>query len=175
MQMFSQFWLRTRAFYTWHVLKSPYSSFGRINIDRTDHFLRRNDAKAFRRSSAYAIAVVVTLRSSSFEYTVSVHAGAERNVCYIEVSTETPHTTNNPSQTLLPVYKLAHLPLPLSKFSPPRPQQPLAQPFAQMRYRCQYQVSSTGPNALEVYIIYLHVHVYMCQYFVTYRMCRGSE
>ena len=37
-----------------------------------------------------------------------VHAGADRNVCIIVVSTETPKTTTNPSQTLLPVYKLAH-------------------------------------------------------------------
>ena len=90
----------------------------------------------------------------------AVHAGAERNVCNIVVSTETPQTTTNPSQTLLPVYKLAHLPLSHPKSSPPRPPQPLAQPFAQMCYRCENKVSSTGPNILEVYIIYLHV--YMC-------------
>ena len=70
----------------------------------------------------------------------TVHAGAERTVCYIVVSTETPQTTTNPSQTLLPVYKLA-------------------QPFVQMRYRCKYQVLFIGPNILEVYIIYLHVYV----------------
>ena len=90
------------------------------------------------------------------------HAGAEKTVCYIVVSTETPQTTTNPSQTLLPVFKLAHLPLPHSKSSPPRPPpppQPLAQPFLQMRYRCKYQVLSIGPNILEVYIIYLHVYV----------------
>ena len=46
----------------------------------------------------------------------AVHAGSERNVCNIVVSTETHQTTNNPSQTLIPVYKLAHLPLP-----PPNP------------------------------------------------------
>ena len=72
------------------------------------------NAKVFRRSIAFAIAVVVTSRSSSFEYTISVHAvhaGAERNVCNIVVSTETPQTAINPSQTLLPVYKLAHFPL----------------------------------------------------------------
>ena len=105
-----------------------------------------NDAKVLRRSSAFAIAVVVASRSSSFEYTMSVHAvhaGAERNVCNIVVSTETPQTTTNPSQMLLPVYKLAHLPLPHSKSSPPRPKQPLAQ---QMRYRCKYEVLSTSPN-----------------------------
>ena len=90
----------------------------------------------------------------------AVHAGAERNVCYIVViSTLTPQTTTHPSQMLLPVYKLAHLPLPYSKFSPQRPPQPLAQPFVQMRYRCKYQVLSTGPNILEAYIIYLHVYV----------------
>ena len=87
------------------------------------------NAKVFRRSIAFAIAVVVTSRSSSFEYTMSVHAvhaGAERNACNIVVSTETPQTTTNPSQTLLPVYKLAHLPLPHPKYPPQRPQQSLA-------------------------------------------------
>ena len=48
------------------------------------------NAKVFRHSIAFAIAAVVTSRSSSFEYTMSVHAGAERNVCNIVVSTETP-------------------------------------------------------------------------------------
>ena len=120
------------------------------------------NAKVFRHSIPFAIRVVVTSRSSSFEYTISVHtvhAGAERNVCNIVVYTETPQTTTNPSQTLLLVYKLAHLPLPHPKSSPPRPPQPLAQPFARMRYRCKYQVSSNGPNILEVYIIYLHVYM----------------
>ena len=41
----------------------------------------------------------------------AVHAAAERNVCYIVVSTETPQNTTNPSQTLLPVYKLTPAPL----------------------------------------------------------------
>ena len=109
--------------------------------------------------SPLAIALVVTSRSSSFEYTISVHAGAERNVCNIVVCTETPQTTTNPSQSLLPVYKLAHLPLPHSKSSPPRPPQPLAQPFAQMRYRCRYQVLSTDQNILEVYRYYNITHI----------------
>ena len=104
------------------------------------------NTKVFRRSIAFAIALVVTSRSSSFEYTkctMSLHAvraGAERNVFIIVVSTETPQTTTNPSLSLLSVYKLAHLPLPHSMSSPPRPSQPLAQPFAQMRKRCKYQV-----------------------------------
>ena len=42
---------------------------------------------------------------------MSVHAGADRNVCIIKVSAETPQSTTNPSQTLLPVYKLVLLPL----------------------------------------------------------------
>ena len=82
----------------------------------------RNYAKVFRSSRAFA--VVVTSRSSSFEYTMlvhAVHAGSERNVCNIVVSTETHQTTTNPSQKLIPVYKLAHLPLPHSKSSPQRP------------------------------------------------------
>ena len=73
------------------------------------------NTKVFRCSIAFAIALAVTSRSSSFEYTMSVHAvhaGAGRNVCNIVVSTETPQTTTNPSQTLLPVYKLAHYPCP---------------------------------------------------------------
>ena len=92
MQMFCQFYLRTRAFYTWHVHDSPYSSFGRKEIEPI-MFYEVINAKAFSRSIAFAIAVVVTPRSSSFEYTISVHAvhaGAERNVCNIVVSTETP-------------------------------------------------------------------------------------
>ena len=75
-------------------------------------------------SITFAIAVVVMSRSSSFQYTISVHAvhaGAERNVCNIVLPTETPQTATNSSQTLLPVYKLAYLPLPHSKSSPPRP------------------------------------------------------
>ena len=74
------------------------------------------NAKVLRRSIAFAIVVVVTSLFSSFEYTIqvhAVHAGAERNVCNIVVSIlKHPQTYTNPSQTLLPVYKLAHLPLP---------------------------------------------------------------
>ena len=87
-------------------------------------FYERINTKVFRRSMAFAIALVVKSRSSSFEYTMSVHAvhaGVERNVCIIVVSTETSQTTTNPSQLLLPVYKLVHLHLPHSKSSPPRP------------------------------------------------------
>ena len=82
----------------------------------------RNYANVFTRSRSFA--VVVTPRSSSFEYTMlvhAVHAGSERNVCNIVLSIETHQTTTNPSQMLIPVYKLAHLPLPYSKPSPQRP------------------------------------------------------
>ena len=50
----------------------------------------RNYAKDFRLSRAFA--VVITSRSSSFEYTILVHAASERNVCNIVVSTETHQT-----------------------------------------------------------------------------------
>ena len=92
----------------------------------------------------------------------AVHAVTERNVRFIVVSTETAQTTTNPSQMLLPVYKLAHLPLPHSKSSPLRPHNLSLSLLTQMRYRCKYKVSSSGPNILEAYIIYLHV--YMCRY-----------
>ena len=127
-------------------------------------FFVRINAKVFRRSIAFAIELVVTSRSSSFEYIMSVHAGAERSVYNIVVSTETPQTTTNPSQSLLHMYTLAHLPLPHSKTSQPRPQQPLAQPFAQMRYRCKYKVLSTSQNILEVYRSYNITHISLCAY-----------
>ena len=44
-------------------------------------FYEGKNTKVFRRSITFAIALAVTSRSSSFEYTMSVHAGAERNVC----------------------------------------------------------------------------------------------
>ena len=92
---------------------------------------------------------------------MSVHAGAERNVCIIKVSAETPQTTTNPSQTLLPMYKLAHLPL-----SHPKDSHNLyLMPFAQMRYRCKYQVSSTGPNRLEACLYSLSVST--CEFVTT--------
>ena len=81
---------------------------------------------------------------------MSVHAGAERNVCIIKVSAETPQTTTNPSQTLLPMYKLANLPLSHLKRLP----QPLAQPFV-----LQMQVSGIvhWSNRLEVCLYNLSV------------------
>ena len=93
---------------------SSYPSFARKKSNRSCSI--RNYAKVFRRSSAFAL--VVTSRSSSFEYIMlvhAVHAGAKRNVYNNVVSAETNQTTTNPSPTLIPVYKLAHLPLPHSK------------------------------------------------------------
>ena len=74
----------------------------------------------------------------------AVHAGAERNVCYIVVSSETPQTTTNPSQKLRPVYKLAHLHLPHSK-SP----QPLASAFLR---RCVTDVSIRSRPPAQIYL-----------------------
>ena len=54
-------------------------------------FFEVMNAKVFRRNTAFAIAVVVTSRSSSLKYTIpvhAVHAGAERNMCNIVVSTD---------------------------------------------------------------------------------------
>ena len=93
----------------------------------------------------------------------AVHAAAERNVCLLKHHKPPPIHLKRCSPC-------TNLPLPHSKSSPPRPPQHLAQPFAQMRFRCKYQVSSTGLNILEVYIIYLHV--YVPQYM---RSCRLSH
>ena len=60
----------------------------------------KNNAKDFRSNSAFAIAVAVTSRSSSLEYTMLVHAGAERNVCYTVVSTDTHQTTTDFAETM---------------------------------------------------------------------------
>ena len=87
---------------------------------------------------------------------MSVHAGAERNVCIIKVSAETPH----PSQAAPHVETST-----LTPVSTPRLPQPLAQPFAQMCYRCKYQVSSTGPNRLEVCLYNLSVST--CEFVTT--------
>ena len=49
------------------------------------------NTKVFRRSMAFAIALVVMSRSSSFKFTMSVHAvhaAAERNVCNIQNPSE---------------------------------------------------------------------------------------
>ena len=117
-------------------------------------------AEVFRCSIAFA--VVVTSRSSSFEYTMSVHAGAERNVCNIVVSTETPQTTTCPSQTLLSVYKLAHLHLPPLQVLTSNNPTTFSSAFLPRCAIDEYKVLCTGPNILEMYIIYLHV--YTCQY-----------
>ena len=86
---------------------------------------------------------------------MSVHAGAERNVCIIKVSAQTPQSTTNPSQAAPHVETSTIAPV-----STPRLSQPLAQPFAQMCYRCKYQVSSTGPNRLEVCLYNLSTRMY---------------
>ena len=91
---------------------------------------------------------------------MSVHAGAERNVCIIKVSAETPQSTTNPSQAAPNVETST-----LTPVSTPRLPQPLAQPFAQMCYRCKYQVSSTGPNSLEVCLYNLSVST--CEFVTT--------
>ena len=123
------------------------------------------NAKVFRCSIAFAIAVVVMSRSSSFEYTISVHAVhacAERNVCNIVVSTETPPNFHQSISNADPCVQTSTLtPAPTQVLTSKTPQ-PLAQPFAQMRYRCKYQVSSIGPNIYK-WISFIYI-VYMCQY-----------
>ena len=87
-------------------------------------------AKVIRRSIAYAVAVVVTPRSSSFEYTISVHAGAERNVCNIVVSTETPRNFHQSISNAAPRVQTSTLTPAPPKCSTPRPPQLLAKLFA---------------------------------------------
>ena len=75
------------------------------------------NAKVFRRSFAFAIAVVVRSLYSSFEYIMSVHAGAERNVCNIVVSTETPPNFHQSISNAAPRVQTNTL----TPASPPRP------------------------------------------------------
>ena len=94
------------------------------------------NAKVFRRSIAFVIAVVVTSHSSSFEYTISVHAvhtGAERNVCNIVVCTETPTNFHQSIPNAAPRVQTSTLTPAPHQVLIPRPPQSLAQPFAQMR------------------------------------------
>ena len=117
------------------------------------------NAKVFRRSIAFAIAVVVTSRSSSFKYTISahaVHAGGLRNVCNIVVSTETPPNFHESTSNAAPRVQTSTLtpapPQVLTSKTPTTLSSAFCADALQM-----YQVSSTGPNILVVYIIYLHV------------------
>ena len=107
--------------------------------------------------SSFSIAVVVTIHSSSFKYTMSVHAGGERNVCIIVVSTETPQTTTNPSQTLLPVLQTSTLtPAPLQVLASTETPTPLSSVFC-----ASMQVSGLTSHQLKsIYILYLVL--YMC-------------
>ena len=75
------------------------------------------NAKVFRRSIIFAMAGVVRSRSSSFEYTMSMHAGAERNVCNIVVSTETPQTFHQSISNAAPCVQTSTL----TPASPPKP------------------------------------------------------
>ena len=64
--------------------------------NRTGYVLWRNDAKVFRRNSTLAITLVVTSRSSSFEYTMSVHtcsacSRGEKCVLYCSIYWNTPN------------------------------------------------------------------------------------
>ena len=92
---------------------------------------------------------------------MSVHAGAERNVCIIKVSAETPQIDHQSISNAAPHVQTSTL----NPVSLPRLPQPLAQPFAQMCYRCKYQVSSTGPNRLKVCLY--NVSVSTCEFVTT--------
>ena len=86
------------------------------------------NAKVFRRSIAFILAAVATSRSSSFEYTISVHAvhaGTERNVCNIVVSTELHQSISNPAPRVQTSTLTPAPPQVLTSKTP----QPLAQPF----------------------------------------------
>ena len=83
---------------------------------------------------------------------MSVHAGAERNVCNIIVSAETPQSTTNPSQAAPHVQTST-----LTPVLPPRLPQPLAQPFApSIMYRPLSQI--------DLKFVYITLHVCMRQY-----------
>ena len=59
------------------------------------------------------------------------------------ISTETPQTTTNPSQTLLEVYKLAHLPLLTSK---------TPETFSSAFCRCATDVSISSCPLAQIYL-----------------------
>ena len=70
------------------------------------------NAKVFRASITFATAVVVTSHSIPLEYTIlvhAVHAGAERNVCNIIVSIETPPNFHQSISIAAPVVQTSTL------------------------------------------------------------------
>ena len=73
----------------------------KINNIQPVHVLLRNDAKTLRRGRSLTIAVVVTPRSSSIEYSMSVRGDMEINMWLLYIgSTETPQATTK--------HKLSH-------------------------------------------------------------------
>ena len=94
---------------------------------------------------------------------MSVHAGAERNVCIIKVSAETPQSTTNPSQAAPHVLTST-----LTPVSPPR--------LFGLAFCAKYQVSSTGPNRLAVCLYNLSTRMYASVHEIfTYRKCHESN
>ena len=91
--------------------------------NRTDHVLRRDKCQSFQAQPRHRGSCIVTLLFLRVYHisTCSACRRGERCLCYIVVSAETPQTSTNPSQTLLPVHKLAHLPVSDTKSSNPRP------------------------------------------------------
>ena len=135
-----------------------YSSFGLKK--RTYNVLWRNDAKNFRRNSALAIAVVVMSRSSTFEYTMSihaVHAGTERKfVLYCSIYWNTPNHHQSISNATPRVQTSTFTPTPL-KSSPPRPPHSLL-------CRCATDVSIRSCPSAQIYLkCILFIYMYMCQ------------
>ena len=103
---------------------------------------------------------------------MSVHAGANRSVCIIKVSDETPPIDRQFISNAAPRVQTSTL----TPVSPPIFPQPLAQSFAQMCYRCKYQVSSTGPNRLEVCLYNLSTRMYASVHEIfTHRKCHESN
>ena len=77
---------------------------------------------------------------------------------YCSIYLNTPNHHQSISNAAPPVQTSTLTPAPLQVLTSKTPH-PLAQSFAQMRYRCKYQVLSTDQNILEVYRYYNITHI----------------
>ena len=141
---------------------SPYSSFGRNKIEPI-MFYEGINAKVFWRSIAFAITVVVTSRSNSFEYTMSVHAvhaGGEKNVCNIVISTEIPQINHQSISNAAPHVQTSIITPAPYKSSPPRPHT-FSSTFLR---RCPTELSIRSCPPVQIYLkslsfIYMEIYV----------------
>ena len=115
------------------------------------------NAKVFKCSIPFANTVVVRSRSSSFEYIIWVHAGAERNVCNIVVSAESPTNFQQSISNAAPRVQTSTLTPAPPTSSPPRPPPTFSSAF------CATDVSIRSRLPAQIYLKCISfIYMYIC-------------